>query len=148
MLFEVSNPSDEYTIEAEDWSVACVVGLIIGRGQYGLNEVDGDHEMPLFLFGGLEEWVEAEFEKPLEEFMGSVDKIEVANCLNSIVVGNRANYTLGLGEKTGEEADAFWEVWHDLNCSSMNDIGQYSRNYAAKLLEMEKEKEERHVPVP
>lgn len=140
MIFEISNPSDEYTIEAEDWSVACVTGLILGRGNYGLTEVDGDHEMPLFLFGGLEEWTEEEFGIPLEEFMASVDKLKIANCLNSIVVGNRANYTLGLGDKTGEEADAFWEVWHDLNCSSMNDIGSYARNYAANLIKQFGEK--------
>ena len=46
MIFEIINPSDKYTIEAEDWQVACVVNLIVGRGQYALQEIDGDHNMP------------------------------------------------------------------------------------------------------
>lgn len=140
MILEIINPSDKYTIESEDWDVACVTGLILGKGQYGLREIDGDHEMPLFLFGGLEEWVEEEFGKPLEDFMASVDKIEIANCLNGILIGDRGDYMHGLGDKTGDEASAFWEEWHDRKRSSLNDIGAYARNYAAKLYEMETEK--------
>ena len=133
-IFEISNPSDKYTVEAEDWPVACVSCLIIGKGNYGLREIDGDHKMPIFLLAGFDEWVEAEFEMTAQEFVGSVDKMDVAACLNSIVVGDRAAYMKGLGDKTGEEADAFWEVWDDLHRSSLNNMGGYARNYAANII--------------
>lgn len=141
MIFEIINMSDEYTIESEEWDVACMAGLIIGKGNYGLQEIDGEREMPMFLFGGLEEWVEAEFGKPLEEFMTSIDKIKIATCLNSILIGDRGDYMQGLGDKTGDEASAYWEEWHDRKRSSLNDIGAYARAYATKLHEMEMEKE-------
>ena len=139
MIFEIINPSDHYTIESEEWDVACVSCLILGKGQYSLQEVDGEHYMPIFILGSLEKWVEEEFGKPVEEFMASVDKIDIVTCLNSILIGNRADYIQGLGDKTGAEADAFWEEWHERKRSSMNDIGAYARNYAAKLHEMETE---------
>ena len=135
MIFEIVNPSDKYTIEAEKWDVACAAGLIIGRGQMALEEIGGDHELPLFIFGGLEEWIEAEFDATLEEFMKTPDKLEIAACLNSVIIGNRDAYLLGLGDKTDEEAKDFWNEWQDLHRSSMNDIGSYARNYAAKLIE-------------
>ena len=134
MLFEIINPSDKYTIETDDWQVACVANLVVGRGQLALEEIDGDHHMPLFLFGGLEEWTQEEFSRDLESLM-DVDQQALANCLDSIVIGNRSNYVLGLGDKTGEEAEAFWEKWHDNNRSSTYDIGSYAKKYAAKLRE-------------
>ena len=135
MIFEIINPSDKYTIETDSWKVAAKAGLLLGRGQYSLQEIGGEHELPIFLFGGLEEWIQDEFDTDIDGLMASVDNLDLATCLDSIVVGDRKNYLLGLGDKTGKEAEAFWAAWHDHNCSSMNDIGSYSKRYAAKLRE-------------
>lgn len=55
--FEVCNPSDKATIEADDPVVACVATLLVGRGQLGLLDENGDILLPVFLFGGADEWI-------------------------------------------------------------------------------------------
>lgn len=55
--YEIINPSDYCTITAEVELVAAVAVLMIGEGNYGLGEIDGERLMPLFPFGGHEPWL-------------------------------------------------------------------------------------------
>ena len=52
MLFEIMNPSDPYTVVAEDKEIAAVACIVLGTGTYAFKPIDvGDFEVPLFLFG-------------------------------------------------------------------------------------------------
>lgn len=133
MIFEIINPSDKYTIEADDFKVACIAGLVIGDGQVGLEQVDGDLEMPIFIFGGVEEWFQEQFDTALTDLFKSIDMLELADCMDSIVVGNRDAYLLGLDGKTGQDAYDFWLKWHDTNRSSVNDYGTFAKAYAKDI---------------
>lgn len=140
MIFEVINPSDKYTIETDSWDVACLACLILGKGQYALEEIGGKYYMPFFIMGGLEEWIEDEFDVDLMQFMKNTKKkqAEIIDCLNSIVIGDRDAYTRGLESLSGEDAaqNAFKTAWRDSHRSSLNDIGTYAKNYAAKMREI------------
>jgi hypothetical protein len=56
LRYEIINPSDECWIEAGDEMLACVVALLLGGGNYGLDCENGEKVMPPFLLGGFDEW--------------------------------------------------------------------------------------------
>lgn len=58
MKFEIVNPSDPYTMEADDLQIAAVAVCLLGNGKYmakGQGRDDGQ-DVPFFLFGGVDEW--------------------------------------------------------------------------------------------
>src|SRR5437773_974725 len=55
-LYNIVNMSDPYTIEAVSLDVAFVACLFLGSGQYAFEQLDGKEGVPLFIFGGTEEW--------------------------------------------------------------------------------------------
>lgn len=65
MKFEIINPSDPYTMEAEDLEVASVACSLLGDGRYGLDALGEDankgNHVPIFLFGGHDEWFISKF---------------------------------------------------------------------------------------
>lgn len=151
MIFEIINPSDKYTIEADDYKVVSVAGLLLGEGKYALKEQEGDFDMPMFLFGGAEDWAKDQFDCLIEDLVEEVHGRpgELIRCLESIVVGNREVYLAGLGGKSGPEKWIYWEKWQDENSSSMNDIGRYAMKYAQAIRrkqDSEREKQDGHQP--
>jgi hypothetical protein len=84
MLFEIINPSDKAFIEASIFEVACVAVSILGEGQYGLKEVDGDNKMPVFLFGNPDYFFKNKFGKTFEEVLVSTDRDEIVKALESV----------------------------------------------------------------
>ncbi len=58
--FEIINPSDKAYIEGE-FLTCCLAVLLLADGHYGLEEVEGERTMPVFLFGGAKEWFKGEF---------------------------------------------------------------------------------------
>ena len=36
MIYEIINPSDDYTIVADDFAAAAIAACLLGRGAYGL----------------------------------------------------------------------------------------------------------------
>lgn len=124
MLFEIYNPSDKYTIEADDFGVACSVAIILGRGKVSISQIDGDLEMPLmFLWSDadMDVWFEENLDTTLEDLLHNVDRAALADCMDSIVVGDRDKYLA---------SDLSWEDWHDKNRTSMNDLGSYAKAFA------------------
>jgi len=62
MKFEIINPSDPYTVEADDLQVAAVACCFLGDGRYAFEPVDGGTErVPIFLIGGHDEWFTQKF---------------------------------------------------------------------------------------
>lgn len=63
MKFEIVNPSDAYTMEADDMEVAAVACCLLGDGKYALKGVgeDAGSDVPVFLLGGHDRWFISKF---------------------------------------------------------------------------------------
>lgn len=107
MLCEIINPSDEVFMEHDDTKALFMAVVLLGRGQYGLKEVDGDFEVPLFLFGGIEEYCKEKFGINFTLVSNAVKGVDLIAALRSV----RMNH-----ERT-----------------SMNDIVKSARSYADVL---------------
>ncbi len=117
MKFEIINPSDPYTMEADDLEIAAVAISILGNGKYPLNGL-GDaagQDVPPFLLGGHDHWFNEKF---------GADYATVAK---------RAIETRG---------DALARAFESVTLqserrSSLNDIGFTALRYAAQVREIE-----------
>lgn len=110
MKFNVINPSDPYTMEADDLEIAAVAVSILGNGKYPLEGLDDarGQDVPPFLFGGHDEWF-------TEKFGGTYEQI-----------AERAITT---------RADALARAFESVTLqserrSSMNNIGGRAAEYA------------------
>lgn len=58
MKFNLVNPSDPYTLEADDLQVAAVACCLLGNGKYALSGLgdDAGQDVPMFFVGGHDEW--------------------------------------------------------------------------------------------
>jgi hypothetical protein len=91
MKFEIINPSDEAYIEG-NFKSCCLATLFFGNGQYGLKQVEGDLEMPLFIFGNADEWLKKQFGKTLDDLLKETSKEEIGKALLSVhLVGERSS---------------------------------------------------------
>ena len=65
MKFNLINPSDPYTFEADDLQVAAVMVCMLGDGWYLADalgdDADKGNNVPAFLLGGHDEWFTAQF---------------------------------------------------------------------------------------
>jgi len=112
MRFNLVNPSDPYTLEADDLEVAAVAVCLLGCGKYPADalgdDADKSNNVPAFLFGGHDEWFQARFGGTYEAVAERCLKERadaIARCFESV--------TLGRAER-----------------SSMNNIGALARKLA------------------
>ena len=92
MKFEIVNPSDPYTIEAADMEVAAVAICFLGLGRYALKGIgeDAGQDVPIFLFGGHDEWFVAKFGMNFEDTSNHVADHragELADAFDSVKLG-------------------------------------------------------------
>lgn len=106
--YTIINPSDPYTLEADDLQVAALVVSLLGEGKYALDAEDGGPGVPLLMLRDPDEWFVAQFGTTLGETMHAADPDALAACFESV--------TLQAAER-----------------SSMNDIGGRATAYATML---------------
>ena len=84
--YELVNPSDHYEFTASSHEVACVAAVMLGEGRYGLKALDGDSApgMPIFLFGGGQEWFLRTFNREVQVVLKEVDRTALADALESV----------------------------------------------------------------
>lgn len=143
MLFNIVNPSDPYTVEAPSLDVAAVASLMVGQGQYSFASLDGSEDVPMFAFMGNDDtnaWFKQHCGDDAETVVTRVTsekKIELADCLDSVIIGHysdRQLYLLALSSITDPaNREKYIFEYHDKKRSSMNDIGGRARQLAAKL---------------
>lgn len=84
MRREISNPSDYATIDCTDKIAASIAIVIMGQGHYGIIDDEGDEGMPIFLFGGHDEWFKGKFGKSFEEAIETTGISRIADALDTI----------------------------------------------------------------
>ena len=141
IIYEISNPSDAYTLVASDIGVGAIVCFILGSGNYGLHTKDRDEELdvPIFLFAKeeqIEEWFKGKTGLSITDFL-EANKDAVIECLESVLIGSfrdRELFTSAVDKMDDvEKKKQFQAEWHDKKRSSMNDIGGDAQKYAEHL---------------
>ncbi len=147
MLFEISNPSDAYTIEADSFEVAAMAVLLLGQGNYGVHQLDGPEddrkEMPIMIIATekqIEEWCQDNFGASLADCILRC-KAKIPDVLDTVLIGSeadRATYHKALSLIDDSAKKEQWKAeWHDKRRSSMNNIGARAWAIAAKLRKQE-----------
>lgn len=119
MLFDLINPSDPYTLEADDFEIAAVAVCLLGAGKYPAtalgNDAREDNNVPPFLFGGHDDWFNqrfgASFEATAERVLeGRADAL--ARALESVKLSSNRRTSLNdIGGKAHEMASAVREQY-------------------------------------
>ncbi len=137
MTYEISNPSDPYTMKSDNGLAAVMACLILGEGHYGLTDRDGKQACPIFLFGGAEEWLKNEHATTIKTALDNL-KPEIADALSSVLIGgfaDRNEVESATAKMNAEDASKWLEERHDRRRSSMNNIGKRAHALAEMLRE-------------
>jgi hypothetical protein len=86
MLYQVNTPEKPHTFEASSFTAACVAATLLGGGFYSLWQ-DGKQVMPVFMFGGTEEWFKRVFDKNFTAVVQEVSADEIAQIYMTILAG-------------------------------------------------------------
>jgi hypothetical protein len=154
MIFDIINPSDACLMISDDFEAAAVAICLLGEGKYGLEQLDAKPldkplEVPMFLFGGHEEWFKTTFGHDFEtsaKIYRDQKTDALASALDSVVYGKLSDlkaYDDAMELITQVDGrNEFKRRWNDRKRGSMNNIGK--RAYAlAKALRGDDKK-----PVP
>jgi hypothetical protein len=149
MLYIFENPSDPYVFAAANRETAALTVLMLGV-EYGATPREGDENVPIFIFGGAEEWYEKTFGRTMTEGFAAL-KGEVAASLESFMYGDFNDwkkYQSALNAiDDPAKRDAFRAEWQD-GISSLNDIGGYAHQIGAKIREKSARKQARTKKPP
>lgn len=135
-IYKIENPSDAYTLKADDPKVAQMATLLLGQGAYGLTDEQDNTVLPIFLLGGGSEWLAREFgdhKTWIAEHLA-----ELADCLESVIIGGfsaRRDVDDALSCMPEDQRADYLKRRHDRQRSSMNDIGQRAQELARALRE-------------
>lgn len=143
MNYEIINPSDAYTISAPDLAIAACACVLLGSGQYGFKpEDESAEEVPLFIFGGVDDWCKKHFGQDFDLLLTRVmdlRPLELADCLDSCLIGDfaaRSEYESALSLiESAENRETFRARRHDKRRSSLNNIGGRAYEMAKRLRE-------------
>lgn len=119
--YEITNPSDPITVQADEDLVAAAAALLLGHGKYGARR--GDTTVcPIFILGGYEEWA-----KEVGFGREYIDKnwLKIVACLRTAAVGTPPQEIRDDAVKLA--------AWNEQKRSSMNDISAAAVRYAAEL---------------
>jgi len=143
--YEIINPSDKAFFFAPSLTIATLVTVILGNGQYAAKpEAEDAPEVPMFLFGGFDEWWTENFEEDLE---GAVDRHrgEIAKSLRSVAYGDmqtRRLFDAALEAiEDPEKRATFIAKWNDEKRTSLNDIMGRAHQIAQNMEAAEAEAE-------
>jgi len=86
MKYTLINPSDPYTLEADDLSVAALVCCLLGDGKYALADAEGKTIVPTFIFSDPDDWFRQEFGTTVGETMHTADPRALVACFESVTL--------------------------------------------------------------
>ncbi|OTG87839.1 hypothetical protein [Acinetobacter sp. ANC 3813] len=146
MLFEIINPSDKCTLVADSLELAAVAVCFLGSGKYALKGLDCEHEVPMFFFGGHDEWFLEQFNRNFEECSTAAFEekaVEMIKIFDGVMIGGADQRELfELKQKDLNEADkkAFRDQWLNERRTSMNNICARAWGIAENVAAKQKEK--------
>jgi hypothetical protein len=129
MIYEIANPSDACTIEADDSVLAAIAVLILSNGAYGLYDEDGRTVLPIFAFSGPERLIEWLKDHGIED--GKIDEFyakngdEMAKILESVAYGkidDRKGITALTDKMSAADRLEALSKWNESRRSSVTDI--------------------------
>lgn len=144
--WEIINPSDAYTIVGTERVVAAIL-LFVGGGQLGFKATGSDQDDAMG-FGSLCMFVGREEQKSIVDTVldGSIDEFvarfgdQVIRACRSVQIGDSADRQVIRPSLDALEDPAAWRAeWervHDLQRSSMNDIGRAVLRFSAQIQRM------------
>lgn len=145
MLYEIINPSDPYTFEAESYAVASLAVLVLGNGQLGVERIDGTEmstSTPFVAFSSqpdedADAWARSVFGgKSLSEALDA-NMRAVGTALSSVLIGRKTDrvlYDAAVANMNETQKDDYTRLWHDRKRNSMNDIGARARKIAETIM--------------
>lgn len=90
-LYKITEARAPYWMKAPNLAVAAVAVLMIGNGRFGVKELGGQQEMPVFKIDGMVDiWSENTFGHKIDEVVAKVSAqwtIELRHALESIKLG-------------------------------------------------------------
>ena len=123
MIFEIINPSDAVTLESDDPLVAAMATLVLSRGTYGLTDENDESVLPIFLFGGSEDWLKGH---GIEDLGTYIDENweAMAAVLETAVVGKmgKRKGIVAACEASGGDVKKALAAWNEQQRTSMTDI--------------------------
>lgn len=136
MLWELINPSDPYTFEAPNLSIAAVCAELLSRG-FGARCIDPGHddECSPVLFGW-DEWLK---DRGIDGDWVVEHRHEIADALDSFLIGRaseRKEAKEAMAMMTPEKAAEYKAARQERNRTSMNQIGEAAYKIAARLRKM------------
>ena len=117
MRLEISNPSDKATIDCSNLLAARLAVLILSNGKYGIVDDEGGNGMPIFLFGGHDEWLQEKHGKNFEQAIKDTPRIEIADALMSIKLDGERTSLNDFTERAHRMAELL--VMQDSNSESV-----------------------------
>jgi len=151
-IWDISNPSDPYTMEGEFIPVT-IAGVLLGGGKYVITPLDesghdsenAKEETTCFLFGGFEEWCKKHGIADASKWLDVPENItSVADVLDSVMIGHpseRAIVKSAIEKMSKEDALKWLNERHEKECTSLNDIGKRAKliaNQLRKKIELKK----------
>ena len=127
-VYEIVNPSDYYTFEAESDLVADLAMLIVALGKMPPAALDGSFQGAFWLMGTTEDGLQKYFkeehgrDEPLGDLIVQF-RPQIADALESVVIGDRQLYFGALTIVEESKRGEFKAMWYDARRTSMNDIG-------------------------
>jgi hypothetical protein len=140
MLYNIINMSDSYTVKTDDFEVAAIACVILGRGQYAFEPLEeGGASVPIFFIGGSDEWFQEHFDRDVTETFEHVKaekRQALIDCLDSVLIGDRTDRELfdkATSMMTEDQIEEYRKEYHEKKRSSMNNIGKRAWDYANHL---------------
>lgn len=143
ILYDLTNPSDPVTFQARSVEAAAGAIALLSHGQLAARPIDAngneldapDQEVPFFMFGGFDEWLQKRGLTP--ETLVERHRKDIAAALLSFCTGTqteRALYDSALAAITDDDARAkFIATWDDKKRSSLNEITNIAHRLGAQL---------------
>lgn len=137
-VYEIVNPSDYATFEAESDLVADLAMLLLGLGKTPPKAVDGSFQGAFWLMGTTEEGIKRYFKEEHgrdEEFGDLLLEFspQIAAALESAILGDRQLYQEAVALIEEGKRDEFRTKWQDRHRTSMNDIVRCSLAWAGRI---------------
>jgi hypothetical protein len=143
-VYELVNPSDTYTFEAESLEIAALAVVILGDGWYGATDEAGKTVVPILALDPVERvktWWTQSFGDDFDDAIDAVRtdaalRRDLTACLRSVLIGSRGMWDVILGaaaKMTNDDAAAFLADWHDKQRTSTSDIGATAKAWAEQL---------------